>query len=578
MSISNLVLPQNRSVPDIPGLPPSPQNPQDWHEWQAQVLQHRVTVAQETSEPWSGRDRARAGQIVLCERSFPYFANTFGGIYEARREDEIISDTEWVDSDSDASLILPEKSPGVVIPFVMYPFQIQVAQILREVMRSKGSDADALFVKSRDMGLSNEVAFWVAHLWLVAKPFQARLLSRKEDLVDRTGDPDSLFWKIDTFLSALPDWLFYHFAPGFDWKKHRMQMRLINPSNMNVISGESTQQNAGRGGRATVIIYDEICFMEKMKAIWGAGRASTNHRIGVSTVSTDFGLDCYNLAHGEDGQSMPRVVELPYYLHPKHTEEWRMQQESRDEREVFAREVLMDWKAGGGEWVFPETHKFEVQNQAYNPADGPVVVALDDGHDDDFAMIWMQLVESTGRIRVFDSYLNNHKPIDYYGALLAGKPVSGFPWADWNDDEFRIMDFQRSLPGFTVCGDPHIRNKDLVTGTSPFDRLWKEWGVVVLTDPLTRGHKELRGLLSTLLPRIDFCDTTGARNVLRALQRLKFKANPYGREVSSEQRNFSHSKESHLASALMYFAANHDVLQLASPSTVGIAYDGEKNG
>jgi hypothetical protein len=570
--------PRFLTIPDVPWLPKSPQKPHEWFEWQPLVLQHRLKVYEETNTPWSGQERARAEQIVRCERSFTYYANTFGSIYEARREDELTVDNFTMDEDAETGLYLPsEDLAGTVIPFVMYPFQIVVAKIMRDTLRQKGPMADTVFVKSRDMGMSNEMAFWFSYLWLVAKPFQARLLSRKEDLVDQSGNPDSLFWKIDLHLSTLPDYLVNHFAPGFDWKKHRLDMRLINPANGNALAGESTNTNAGRGGRATICGLDEIFHMRQLKAIWGALRASTNHRLGVGTVNTEYGMDGYNLVHGEDGWSQPNIVHLDTTLHPLHDEEWIREQESRDDPETFAREVRMDWGASGAEWVFPETHRVETVTYGWNPQKGPVVLFLDDGMDDDFAIGWAQLRNDTGRILVFDGYANaKRKPIDFFGALIRGKPVSGFEWAEWGEEELRIMEMQRQFAGYTVCGDHHIKHDEQTLGISPADRLQTEWNITVITDPYRRHHKPLRTVTQSLLPKTDFADTPGARKILRSLQRLKYRKSMIGGELSAEQNTHAHSKDSHFASAFMYLCANYDVIQIGQ-GDYDVKYEGESN-
>lgn len=536
-------------IPDIEGLPPSPQSPSEWAAWRDQVLAHRLKVLAETNHPDPAvRQAARARELVLIERSSAYLANVYGGIYEARRELEV------------------DDLTPIVIPYIMYPFQIEVWHELDQALTRRGPEGDVAIIKARDMGLSNTVAFWVARNWLVRKVFQARMLSRREDLVDQTGNPDSLFWKIETFLMGLPDWIMQHFAPGFDWKQHRLQMRFINPRTMNVIAGESTQANAGRGGRATVIVYDEACFMPDLGAIWTAGRASTNHRILISTVSVSEGTACYDIVHGENGYERPRVLHVPWNAHPEHDLEWLARERARDTEEGFRREVLMDWDAGTGEWVYPEIRSvYPDPGITYEPGAGDFYVSIDDGFDDDFAMVFIQVIDRTGRIRVLDGYTNSHKPVDFYGSILRSKPLSHFTYTD---RELRLMEWLRQMPPFTVTGDPHVRQTEQVSGMSVYDRLLSEWGIVVVTDPVKRTPKDLRTALSALIPMMDFADTQGAREVLSALKNYRFRSVSPGRELAHEQREPVHSKHSHYATALGYWAVNYQYFSMARSDSI----------
>lgn len=547
------------SVPNIIGLPESPQSPADYHEWAKLVLAHRIRVHAETNHKnKSVRDRARARELVLISRSSMYLAAVYGGIYEARVED--INDPEDIDL-------------GIMIPFIPYPFQIELWYDLDDTIQSKGPAGDAAWIKARDMGLSNLAAFWVSTKWLTKRVFQARILSRKEALVDQTGDPDSLFWKIQMFLMGIPDWIIQHFARGFDWKHHRMMNRLINPKNHNLISGESTQANAGRGGRATIIIYDEGCFIPDLRQIWTAGRGSTYHRLLISTVSVEEGLDCFNLVHGKDGYTQPRVIMVPWTEHPDHDLEWFAQEAARDSEEGIRREVLMDWNAGGGDWVYPETHTYATGPYPYIPGAGDFYVAIDDGYDDDFAIVFIQRINATGRLRVLDGYRNNHKPVDFYGSILRGIPRSNFVY---NERELELMRWMREMPPFTAVGDPHVRHTEQVAGMSVYDRFLSEWGIAILVDPLQNKPKDLRTATGALLPLTDFNDTPGAAQVLEALQRWKFPKST-GVERVTEARNPIHSQYSHFASAFGYFAVNNELFKLIGEGGGGIKYVGSRN-
>lgn len=546
------------AVPNIPYLPNSPQTPQEWFSWSQQILLMRAEIILQTSKPGPAADAIWDREAERCRESRPYMIAMYGSIYEARPDEE--------KEDDDA---------GIMIPFIPFPFQIKFMYWYYERRSTKGRLGDGMAVKSRDMGLSNLSAFLVGGDWACEKVFQARVLSRTEDLVDATGDPDSLFWKIEKFIAGLPEPLFTRLVPGFTWKKHRMVMKFINPANGNSISGESTQANAGRGRRATVIIYDEAAFMPNFGAIWTAGRASTRHRIAISTVSTEEGLEFYNLHHGKGGYEQPSVIQIHYYEHPFHDDAWLATERERDTEEGIQREIFMNYHAGSSEWVYPETHEKRLGAYPFVPGGGHVYCTMDDGFDDDFAMVWIQFVRETGRFRVFQGYQNSHKVTDFYGSLLKGVPESNFGDA-YGKTEFRIMMRQQDMPPMVYTVDTHFDNVEQMTGSSPYERFAEKYNIVahMSFDPNKRKHSHRRLALGKLLPLMDFNEVDGGADVLEALQRYRFKATKEGRDQMTEYKRPLHDKYSHLVTALEWFAINWDDIKFSNMSD-NMVYSGK---
>lgn len=516
-------------------LPQTPSTPSGYQHYRGLVLRHRIMVERECE--WS--EQARAREIVRCADDPAYFMATYGTIYEARPREEG-----------------DEQSGAGFIPFIPYPFQIQTIDWFGERMRSKGKMADGLIVKSRDMGLSNIAVFWLAHQWLFQEPFQARLLSRKEDLVDAKGDPDSLMWKLDTFLKGLPAWLLEAgTGPDFSWRKHRTKLRLRNPRNGNAISGESTQQNAGRGGRASVVILDEAAFMPGFGQIWTGLRASTNHRIAISTVSLDEGHDFYNLHHGKEGYDRPAILEIPWNVHPFHDAAWLQDQMSRDTAAGVQREILMNYFAGGGEWVYPESHRKETGDYDYEPYAGPLYVAIDDGWDDEWAVHLIQYNVTTGRHRLIDSVFGKHLHADYWGSVLTGIPRSDF---NYDDNALQFMRLMRQLPGVTFVGDTHTTHRNTIDGQSLHTYLAKNYNIHIMVDFMAVDQPTRRLKLGSLIPMFDFNDTPGGNYTLEALKRNRFKTRKTGHQDATEQRNSIHDWTSHPVSALEWYAVNFE--------------------
>jgi phage terminase large subunit len=162
------------------------------------------------------------------------------------------------------------------LPFIMYPRQVEFINWLWQLEKDQVSGvAD----KSRDMGFTWLCAAYFVHRWLFRKGFAGGFGSRKQDLVDKIGDPDSIFEKMRIILRMLPGWLM---PSGFDWKLHDNFLRLVNPDNDAIISGEAGD-NIGRGGRKTMYIVDEAAWLQRPLLIDAALSNNTKIILYVST-------------------------------------------------------------------------------------------------------------------------------------------------------------------------------------------------------------------------------------------------------------------------------------------------------
>lgn len=167
-----------------------------------------------------------------------------------------------------------------VVPFHLYPRQEEFLLWLKE---REEADEDGLAEKSRDVGFTWLCAADALHGWLFRPGFSAGFGSRKEELVDRIGNPDTIFGKIRILLENLPEWMQ---PAGFKASEHDNYMRLIHPSNGATITGEAGD-NIGRGGRKTKYYIDEAAFLAHPLNVEKALSQTTRCRIWVSTPNGD---------------------------------------------------------------------------------------------------------------------------------------------------------------------------------------------------------------------------------------------------------------------------------------------------
>lgn len=162
------------------------------------------------------------------------------------------------------------------IPFVLRPKQVELVNWLLE---RENTQTHGLIEKSRDEGMSYVVLGFYLHRWLFVEGFAGGVGSRKEELVDKKGDPKTLLHKFRDMFSKMPDWMK---PKGFVEKVHDNYMRIINPDNGATITGEAGD-NIGRGGRTTMYFLDEWAFVERQEAVDAAISQNTNVHIKGST-------------------------------------------------------------------------------------------------------------------------------------------------------------------------------------------------------------------------------------------------------------------------------------------------------
>ena len=207
-----------------------------------------------------------------------------------------------------------ERGLPVVVPFLLFERQAEFVEFIVDHWRSS---QDALAEKSRDMGVSwlcVAIAVW---MWIFYPETVVGFGSRKEEYVDKLGDPKSLFWKVRQFINLLP----VEFQPvGYVEKVHAPFMRIINPENGAVIVGESGD-NIGRGNRASIYFKDESAFYERAEAIDAALSQTSNCKIDVSTPNGN-GNAFYRKRHS----GKIDVFTFHWTQDPRKCEEWYRKQ------------------------------------------------------------------------------------------------------------------------------------------------------------------------------------------------------------------------------------------------------------
>lgn len=184
---------------------------------------------------------------------------------------------------SDWGMTVNPKNAGtkipVVMPFILFPKQIDWINF---VYRKWINKEDGLTEKSRDIGISWLAMGFSVSMCRLYDNFAVGFGSAKEESVDASGDPDSLFYKGRQFAQHLPR----RFKGDWDLsnKNYTSHMRLLFPDTASTIVGKSGD-NIGRGGRTAIFFVDEAAHIERPKLIDAALSANSDCRQDMSSVN-----------------------------------------------------------------------------------------------------------------------------------------------------------------------------------------------------------------------------------------------------------------------------------------------------
>lgn len=269
--------------------------------------------------------------------------------YYASRPAEFIMD--WMDTYD------PRKTSQKWMPFVFFEKQMQLVEFFESLDHDQES---GLIEKCRDMGATWVACAYSVWRWLFIPNDAIGWGSRKESLVDKLGDADSIFEKMRLLINRLPKC----FLPkDFNVARHATYMKLKNPENGSIISGEAGD-NIGRGGRKSLYFKDEAAHYERPEKIEAALGDNTNVQIDISSVNGLGNVFHRRAEHAilwEPGKSFARGFVRKFIMdwrdHPAKTQEWYNARKAKYEREgmnhVFAQEVDRNYSAAVSNVIIP---------------------------------------------------------------------------------------------------------------------------------------------------------------------------------------------------------------------------------
>ncbi len=191
---------------------------------------------------------------LWAKASFKHYANN--------NAVDFIQDWIWIHE--------PRYKP-TIRPFHMFPHQIKYIEWLNQRIVN---NEDGLVEKSRAMGVTWLNCAYAVYRIIFFEGDKIGFGSRKEALVDRIGDMDSIFEKMRFILEKLPN----YFSSGID----APFLKVINRRNGASVTGESGD-NIGRGGRSKIYFKDESAFYPRPILIERALSENSDIKIDIST-------------------------------------------------------------------------------------------------------------------------------------------------------------------------------------------------------------------------------------------------------------------------------------------------------
>lgn len=370
----------------------------------------------------------------------------------------------------------PRVKPSM-LPFLLFPKQEEYLlwRLERRSLKEHG-----LIEKSRDMGLTWLNICSQLHSWLFEDGYKGAFGSRKELLVDKLGDPDSIFEKMRILLRYLPTWML---PTGFDWGSHDNFCRLINPATGGALTGESGP-NLGRGGRSTVYDLDEAAFIDQPQKVDAAISQNTEVIFYTSTPNGPGNPFAQKRSSGAIA-----VFRIHWRDDPRKDQAWYEKQRATLDPVIVAQEIDIDYNASIEGVCIPATWvaaavglQLEASGRAIAGLDiadegadknvlivrrGPVVVSVDD---------WGQGGTSETAYKAKEKAIARGVDSLNYDRQGVGAGVAG---------TFRLIE---DMPFTTL---------PILGGDTPTDRNWKEFG----NKPSKEIFKNLRAETWWLLRR-----------------------------------------------------------------------------
>ena len=239
----------------------------------------------------------------------------------AEDRDRCAADAFWW-FDHWAWVPLQQLAPGLGLseaPLMLWPAQ---RELVTSILSWIDQGEDGAVVKGRNLGATWTTVSLILWLWLFRPGFLAKVLTRRGASVDDFS-LDSPLHMLRWHLRRQPEHLVptpvNHPRPG-PGEYHDSKGRFLKGDG-NEVTGETTTENSGAGGRRQLVLFDEMARVEPaiQIAAWRALDQVARCRVAISTPESPG--DHFQLLTDE---LLPqdRVLRMSWRCNPNRTEDW----------------------------------------------------------------------------------------------------------------------------------------------------------------------------------------------------------------------------------------------------------------
>jgi hypothetical protein len=227
----------------------------------------------------------------------------------------------------------PERGLPAIVPFLLFPKQEEYVEWLLERWKAQ---EPGITEKSRDMGMSWLTVGIGATLCMFRPGMVIGYGSRKEEYVDKIGDPKALFTRARQFIACVPP----EFRGKWNPKQDAPHLRILFPDTGSAMTGEAGD-NIGRGDRTSIYFVDESAFLERPLLVDASLSATTNCRQDISTPN-GMGNPFAQKRHG----GAIKVFTFHWHDDPRKDDAWyRKKVLEIDNPVVVAQEIDLNYAA-----------------------------------------------------------------------------------------------------------------------------------------------------------------------------------------------------------------------------------------
>lgn len=239
------------------------------------------------------------------------------------------------------------------LPLVLFPGQVE---ILTQIDFNYRNNKPMIVEKSRAEGLTEMLCAYDVWHFIYTPGYKGGWGSRLKDLVDKSGNPDSIFERIRRIFYTLPE----EMRPkGMKSRNNKWDntMRIANPVNGASLVGEGGD-NIGRGGRSSFYKVDEKATIEHQELADMALSQNTNCQCDISTPN---GMNHF---YQKKTSGKCDVITCWWWMNPSKNIEWRKRKRPdhsawyefmklRNDDVTVAQEIDINYKASVGGVMIP---------------------------------------------------------------------------------------------------------------------------------------------------------------------------------------------------------------------------------